>query len=56
MLRIGQSIEGDIQRTYAFLLESAIDGLVAPEDIGSVTTLLFKDPDNNLRMVCQRNG
>ena len=56
MLRIGQSIEGNLQRTYAFLLESGIDVLVAPEDIGSVTTLLFKDPDHNLLMVCQRNG
>lgn len=45
----------DIQRTYTFLVESGVDVLAAPEDIGSVTTLLFKDPDHNLLMVCQRN-
>ena len=45
----------DIARTYTFLIESGIDVIGAPADIGSVTTLLFKDPDNNLLMVCQRN-
>ena len=25
------------------------------EDIGSVSTLVFRDPDNNLLMVCKRN-
>lgn len=56
MGKIGQSIEGNLQSTYAFLVESSIEVLTAPEDIGSVTTLLFKDPDHNLLMVCQRNG
>ena len=26
------------------------------EDIGSVSFLVFKDPDGNLLMVCQRNN
>lgn len=45
----------DIKHAYAFLMESGVDVLAPPEDIGSVTTLLFQDPDHNLLMVCQRN-
>lgn len=44
----------DLQRTYRFLVEQGVDIVTAPEDIGSVTTLICKDPDNNLLMVCQR--
>ena len=46
----------DIQKAYAFLLENDIQLERTIEDIGSVTTLTFKDPDNNLLMVCQRNA
>lgn len=45
----------DIRAAYAFLKASDIELLTEPEDIGSVTTLAFKDPDNNLLMVCQHN-
>jgi predicted enzyme related to lactoylglutathione lyase len=45
----------DIQSAYTFLLENGVQVERAMEDIGSVTTLTFKDPDNNLLMVCQRN-
>ncbi len=46
----------DIQLTYTFLLKNDVHILSKIEDIGSVTTLTFKDPDNNLLMVCQRNS
>jgi predicted enzyme related to lactoylglutathione lyase len=45
----------DIRAAYDFLKSSAIEIIGAKEDIGSVTTLTFKDPDGNLLMVCQRN-
>jgi catechol 2,3-dioxygenase-like lactoylglutathione lyase family enzyme len=45
----------DIQAAYAFLTRSEIELVAPPEDIGSVTTLTFHDPDHNLLMVCQRN-
>ena len=38
-----------------FLRRSEIEILGDVEDISSVTTLLFEDPDHNLLMVCQRN-
>jgi catechol 2,3-dioxygenase-like lactoylglutathione lyase family enzyme len=46
----------DIRQAYTFLLENHIPLERAIEDIGSVTTLTFKDLDNNLLMVCQRNS
>lgn len=45
----------DIRAAYAFLQANQVEILGEPEDIGSVSTLTFKDPDNNLLMVCQRN-
>jgi predicted enzyme related to lactoylglutathione lyase len=45
----------DVRAAYVFLLGSGVEVLDAPEDIGSVTTLTFRDPDRNLLMVCQRN-
>jgi predicted enzyme related to lactoylglutathione lyase len=46
----------DIHAAYAFLKRSGVELVSAPDDIGSVTTLVFKDPDGNLLMVCQRNA
>ncbi|MEO8395296.1 MAG: VOC family protein [Chloroflexota bacterium] len=45
----------DIHAAYDFLKSSGIAILGDIQDIGSVTTLTFKDPDGNLLMVCQRN-
>ncbi|MDQ5853468.1 MAG: VOC family protein [Chloroflexota bacterium] len=45
----------DIHAARDFLWANAVE-LVGPiQDIGSVSFLTFKDPDNNLLMVCQRN-
>ncbi len=46
----------DIRLTHTFLIENAVSIEQTVEDIGSVTTLTFKDPDNNLLMVCQPNS
>jgi len=46
---------GDIRRTHAFLVTNEAEIVGDIDDIGSVTTLVFKDPDGNLLMVCQRN-
>jgi predicted enzyme related to lactoylglutathione lyase len=46
----------DIHAAYTFLKASGIALISEPEDIGSVSTLIFKDPDNNLLMVCQHNA
>jgi predicted enzyme related to lactoylglutathione lyase len=45
----------DIQAAYARLTQMGAPILGEVEDIGSVTTLTFQDPDGNLLMVCQRN-
>jgi predicted enzyme related to lactoylglutathione lyase len=45
----------DIQAAHDFLQANGIAILSNAEDIGSVTFLIFKDLDNNLLMVCQRN-
>ena len=44
-----------IWEVYAFLQDNDVEIVSVVEDIGSVTTLTFKDPDKNLLMVCQRN-
>src|SRR5262245_40587025 len=46
----------DIRAAADFLRANdiAVAGEIA--DIGSVSMLSFRDPDNNLLMVCQRNG
>ena len=46
----------DIHRARAFLAEHGIEIVKEIEDIESVSTLTFKDPDNNLLMVCQRSA
>ena len=43
----------DMQATYEFLKELAVEFVNPIEDIGSVSTLTFTDPDHNLLMVCQ---
>ena len=45
----------DIQGARTFLRDLAVEVVREIEDIGSVSTLTFKDPDGNLLMVCQRN-
>lgn len=45
----------DMGAAYRFLQARGVALLSEPEDIGSVTTLVFKDPDGNLLMVCQRS-
>ncbi|MCX6043936.1 MAG: VOC family protein [Chloroflexi bacterium] len=46
----------DISATYVFLREIGAEIVSAVEDIGSVTYVSFRDPDNNLLMVCQANN
>jgi predicted enzyme related to lactoylglutathione lyase len=46
----------NIQSVYEFLRQNAVEIVSQIEDIGSVYTLTFKDPDNNLLMVCQRKA
>jgi predicted enzyme related to lactoylglutathione lyase len=43
----------DIQATLALLQAHNVDILGEMADIGSVTTLTFRDPDGNLLMVCE---
>lgn len=45
----------DLAETYRFLQDLAVEIVTPIEDIGSVSTLVFRDPDGNLLMVCQRN-
>ena len=46
---------GDIRAAYNFLQEMGVEIISSIEDIGSVSYLIFKDPDQNLLMVCQAN-
>lgn len=46
---------GDIHAAQRFLSENHIEIVREIEDIGSVFTLTFKDPDGNLLMACQQN-
>ena len=46
---------GDIRRARDFLRNEGVSFEHDVEDIGSVSTLSFRDPDGNLLMVCQRN-
>lgn len=43
----------DIQETRQFLIENEIRIVQDIQDIGSVKTITFKDPDGNLLMACQ---
>ena len=45
----------DIEAARDFLVLNGIEILGQIENIGSVSFLKFKDPDNNLLMVCQPN-
>ena len=45
----------DLVATYHHLRALEAEFVSQIEDIGSVSTLIFKDPDHNLLMVCQRN-
>jgi predicted enzyme related to lactoylglutathione lyase len=45
----------DIVATYEHLNALGVEIVGTVEDIGSVQTLTFRDPDGNLLMVCQRN-
>ncbi|HEU5086433.1 MAG TPA: VOC family protein [Roseiflexaceae bacterium] len=45
----------DITASWHFLQQLEVEIVSAVEDIGSVSTLTFKDPDQNLLMVCQSN-
>jgi predicted enzyme related to lactoylglutathione lyase len=45
----------DIAATHKHLRALGVELLGAVEEIGSLRTLTFRDPDGNLLMVCQRN-
>jgi catechol 2,3-dioxygenase-like lactoylglutathione lyase family enzyme len=45
----------DLHATYHFLQGLEIEIVIPIEEIGSVSMLVFRDPDSNLLMVCQRN-
>lgn len=45
----------DLRTTEQFLQQLTIDIVRPIEDIGSVSTLVIQDPDQNLLMICQRN-
>lgn len=45
----------DIAAAHRHLTALGVEILGAVEEIGSVQTLTFRDPDGNLLMVCQRN-
>ncbi|MBI1296954.1 VOC family protein [bacterium] len=45
----------DLKETYRFLQSLHVDIVTPIEDIGSVSTLTFHDPDGNLLMICERN-
>ena len=47
---------GDIHAAEAYLRQNGIETIGGVQDIGSVSTLTFKDPDGNLLMACQRNS
>jgi hypothetical protein len=44
-----------LRTTAEFLQQIAVEIVRPIEDIGSVSTLVMKDPDDNLLMICQRN-
>lgn len=46
----------DMRAAHQFLRDNQVEIVSKVEDIGSVSFLIFKDPDHNLLMVCQRNG
>ncbi len=46
----------DIAAAHQHLVALGVEIVGAVEDIGSVQTLTFRDPDGNLLMVCQRSA
>jgi catechol 2,3-dioxygenase-like lactoylglutathione lyase family enzyme len=44
---------GDISATREFLVESDVELVGDVQDAGSLYFLIFKDPDDNLLMVCE---
>ncbi|TFG71271.1 MAG: VOC family protein [Anaerolineales bacterium] len=46
----------DLSAACHFLQSLDVDIVSPIEDIGSVSTLVFRDPDNNLLMVCKRRS
>jgi predicted enzyme related to lactoylglutathione lyase len=46
----------DIAAAHRHLVALGVEIVGAVEDIGSVQTLTFRDPDGNLLMVCQRSA
>lgn len=44
----------DIYRCKDFFIENNIELVTEIENIGTVSTLVFKDPDGNKLMVCQK--
>lgn len=45
----------DMAAAYAHLQQNNVPILSSVENIGSVSFLLFEDPDHNRLMICQRN-
>ncbi len=45
----------DLRSTLAFLQSRDVEIVSSIEDIGRVSFLAFRDPDQNLLVVCQRN-
>lgn len=45
----------DLAATAQFLRDNDVTVLTDPEDIGSVSFLVFEDPDGNRLMACERN-
>jgi predicted enzyme related to lactoylglutathione lyase len=46
----------DIATAYEYLEQNGVPILSSVQDIGSVSFLLFEDPDHNRLMICQKNG
>jgi predicted enzyme related to lactoylglutathione lyase len=46
----------DIAAAYEYLQQNNVPILSSVQDIGSVSFLLFEDPDYNRLMICQKNG
>ncbi len=45
----------DTQAAYQFLRRNDVEGVSQIEDIGSISYVIFKDPDDSLPVVCQPN-
>lgn len=45
----------DIHEALSFLKQNGVEVLTEVTDVGSVTFVVFRDPDQNMLMVCQPN-